>query len=110
MSRGIGKTQRAILGELLKLPIEAWPRGLPVVELAGRLGCSDRQIRRAVYALAERSLVALVKEPRPGRQGQSLIVWWRPTYEGWMNFTDPGRIDAPIVRRLIEEQMRHETR
>lgn len=94
MSTGIGITQRAILGELAKLPIEAWPRGIPVVELAQRLGCSDRQVRRAVHSLQERGRVALVKEPRPGRQGQSLMVWHPQTLEGWLNFTDPVRIQA----------------
>ena len=87
---GAGTTQRIILGELMKLPIEAYPRGIPVVELAQRLGCSDRQIRRAVYALADRGLVALVKESRPGRQGQSLMVWSATTYEGWMKLHRSG--------------------
>ena len=94
MSTGIGRTQRAILGELKKLPIEAIPEGIPVVELAERLGCSDRQIRRAVHSLQERGRVTLVKEPRPGRQGQSLMVWHPQTLEGWLNFTDPLRIQA----------------
>jgi hypothetical protein len=75
VSRGLGATQRGILGELSKLPIEAYPGGIPVVKLAERLGCGDRQVRRAAYSLAERGLVALVKQPRPGRQGLSLFVW-----------------------------------
>src|SRR6476646_7535316 len=101
---GVGTTQRIILGELMKLPIEAYPRGIPVVELAQRLGCSDRQIRRAVCALADRGLVALVKESRPGRQGQSLMVWSSCTYEGWMNFTYAARIQARRLAR-VEQQM-----
>jgi hypothetical protein len=93
VSRGIGTTQRAILGELAKQPIEAWPQPIPVVELAQRLGCSDRQIRRAVHSLAERVLVAPTKEPHTGRQGQSLMVWDAITYAAWMDFisTGPGK-------------------
>ena len=59
MSRGIGKTQRRILDELA-----ASEHGnLFVAALARRIGLSDRQIRRAVHALADRELVALTKEP-----------------------------------------------
>ena len=54
MSRGIGKTQQAILDELSA-------GHFAVTELAERLGVSDRQIRRAVHALAERDLVNLYK-------------------------------------------------
>ena len=57
MSRGIGKTQRRILEELAATEEEA----LSVVELADRIGVSDRQIRRAVHALADRELVVLTK-------------------------------------------------
>ena len=101
MSRGLGSTQRAILAELAKLPIEvAPPRTIPVTVLATRLGCSDRQIRRAVYALKARGLVALTKEPRPGRQGLSLMVWEARSYEAWMNFIDPARIAARRMARI----------
>ena len=65
MGRGLGTTQRGIIAELMKLPIESWPRGIPVVVLAERLGCSDRQIRTAAYSLHRRGLVALQKETRP---------------------------------------------
>lgn len=108
MSRGIGTTQRAILGELAKLPIEAIPEGIPVVELAQRLSCSDRQIRRAAHSLVERGLVALVKESRPGRQGRSLMVWSATTYEGWMNFTDPARIQANRQARIEQNRIAYE--
>ena len=54
MSRGIGKTQQAILDELSA-------GRLAVTELAERLSVDDRQIRRAVYALADRGLVNLYK-------------------------------------------------
>jgi hypothetical protein len=95
VSRGLGSTQRAILAELAKLPIEvAPPRTIPVTVLATKLGCSDRQIRRAVYALKERGLVALTKEARPSRRGLSLMVWDARFYEAWMDFTDPVRIEA----------------
>ena len=86
MGRGLGTTQRAILGELDKLPIESWPRGIPVVDLAEALGCSDSQVRTAVYAMQGRGLVTVVKEPRPGRQGQSLVVWKATTHTSWQNF------------------------
>jgi len=105
MGRGLGTTQRGIIAALMKLPIESWPRGIPVVTLAEALGCSDRQIRTAAYSLHRRGLVALQKEARPGRQGLSLIVWWRPTYEGWQEFTDPTRRDAHLTAK-IEEQRR----
>ena len=106
--QGLGTTQRNILGELMKLPIESWPRGIPVVDLAERLGCSDRQIRRAVHSLAERGLVVLVKEPRPGRQGLSLMVWNATTYEWWMNFTDPARIQANRQARIEQNRIAYE--
>jgi predicted ArsR family transcriptional regulator len=66
VSRGIGKTQQRILDEL-----DASERQTPltVVELAERIGVSDRQIRRAVHALANRKLVLLDLEPG-GRKGQ----------------------------------------
>ncbi len=58
MGRGIGKTQRRILDELAAADAD----GLTVVELAECVGASDRQIRRAVHALADRELVVLTKE------------------------------------------------
>jgi len=95
MSTGLGTVQRAIMARLAKLPIEvAPPATIPVTVLAERLGCSDRQIRRAVYALQRRGLVALTKEARPGRRGLSLMVWDARFYEAWMDFTDPVRIEA----------------
>ncbi len=54
MSRGIGKTQQAILDELTA-------GHLAVAELAERLGVGDHEIRRAVHALADRGLVNLYK-------------------------------------------------
>jgi predicted transcriptional regulator len=54
MSRDISKTQQAILDELSA-------GHLAVTELAERLDTSDRQIRRAVHALADRGLVNLYK-------------------------------------------------
>lgn len=95
MSTGLGTVQRAIMAQLAKLPIEvAPPATIPVTVLAERLGCSARQIRRAVYALQRRGLVALTKEARPGRRGLSLMVWDARFYEAWMDFTDPVRIEA----------------
>src|SRR5659263_163054 len=58
MSRGIGKTQRRILDELVANDRAA----LTVINLAEWIGVSDRQIRRAVHALADRGLVVLTKE------------------------------------------------
>ena len=54
MSRGIGKTQQAILDELSA-------GRLAVAELAERLGVSDSQIRRAVHELDDLGLVNLYK-------------------------------------------------
>ena len=54
LSRGIGKNQQAILDELSA-------GHLAVTELAERVGVSDRQIRRAAHALAERDLINLYK-------------------------------------------------
>jgi hypothetical protein len=86
VSTGLGTAQRAILNELKKLPIETYPSGIPVATLARRLGRGERQVRRAVYAMAERGLVALVKQPRPGRQGHSLMVWDARFHAAWMDF------------------------
>ena len=98
MSTGLGTVQRAIMAQLAKLPIEvAPPATIPVTVLAERLGCSARQIRRAVYALQRRGLVALTKEARPGRRGLSLMVWDARFYEAWMDFTDPVRIEMVTV-------------
>jgi MarR family len=58
MSRGIGKTQRRILDELAANDRAA----LTVIDLAEWIGVSDRQMRRAVHALADRGLVVLTKE------------------------------------------------
>jgi hypothetical protein len=106
MSRGLGATQRGILGELAKLPIEAYPGGIPVVKLAERLGCIDRQVRRAAYSLAERGLVALVKQPRPGRQGLSLFVWDPRFYQAWQDFiyTAGGREYIPLQQEAQERR------
>ena len=54
MSRGIGKTQQAILDELSA-------GHLAVTELAERLGVNDRKIRRAVHELDDLGLVNLYK-------------------------------------------------
>jgi hypothetical protein len=105
VGRGLGTTQRGILGELDKLPIEGYPSGIPVVTLAKRLGCSERQIRQAVYPLAERGLVALVKQPRPGRQGRSLMVWDRRFRQAWEKF-----ISHPAAWKYIPAQQKAEER
>ena len=54
MSRGIGKTQQAILDELSA-------GHLAVTELAERLRVNDRKIRRAVHELDDLGLVNLYK-------------------------------------------------
>ena len=56
MSRGIGKTQRAILDALANE--HEFPT-LTVMELAERIGVSDRQTRRAVRSLEDRALVCV---------------------------------------------------
>ena len=54
MSRDIPETEQAILDELSA-------GHLAITELAERLDASDRQIRRAVNALADRGLINLYK-------------------------------------------------
>jgi predicted ArsR family transcriptional regulator len=66
VSRGIGKTQQRILDELAGSGRQT---PLSVVELAERIGVSDRQVRRAVHALADRKLVLLDLQ-LGGRKGQ----------------------------------------
>ena len=65
MGRGLGTLQLEVLAERWRMAGEIVPppKPLPVVELAKRLRCSPRQVRRAVYALAERSLVVVTKGP-----------------------------------------------
>ena len=74
VSRGIGAIQQRILDELLAASDDY---GLTVVELAKRIAVSDRQIRRAVYALADRELVVLTEEHGGwrGRGGYGRRVW-----------------------------------
>ena len=71
MSKGIGKTQQAILDALAA---EKELAALTVVELAQRLGASPRQIRAAVHSLAGRGLVVLTKQ-----------------YGGWRGYGEQGR-------------------
>jgi hypothetical protein len=63
MSRGIGRTQQAILDAL---PRQAG-RGCTTTVLAERLHRSPRQVRTAVQALQERGLVAISKQ----------VIWWK---------------------------------
>ncbi len=70
---------------------------MSVTELAERLGCSDAQIRRAVYALNRRQLVMLVKESR--RHGTALRVWDPIKRDSWLVYTDPHRA-------MVEQEMR----
>ena len=58
MSRGIGKTQQAILAELTTTH-RIW---LSIAELAERVGCSGRRIHQAVRSLEQRRLVATTRE------------------------------------------------
>jgi hypothetical protein len=58
MSKGIGKTQRAILDTLAN---EHEAPALTVIGLAERIGVSDSQIRRAVRALEGRKLVCITR-------------------------------------------------
>ena len=69
MSTGIGRAQRRILAELA-----AASNALAVVQLAERLGMSDRQVRRAVHSLADRKLVVLTKKYVGMPTGVSLSV------------------------------------
>jgi predicted transcriptional regulator len=59
VGKGIGPTEQRILDELAAEPDN---QALTVIELAERIDRSDRQIRRAVHALADRGLVVLTKE------------------------------------------------
>jgi hypothetical protein len=61
MSRGIGKTQQAILDALAE---DTEHDGcLTTAELAERVGVGDGQVRRAVYSLEQRHLVVLDRGP-----------------------------------------------
>ena len=104
MGRGLGTLQLEIMAEVMRMvgEITPPPKPLPVVELAKRLRCSPRQVRRAVYAMAERGLVVVTKGPRAGRQGQTLFVWEARFYESWQDFTDPVRIEARWPERYGE--------
>lgn len=77
MPRGIGKTQQRILDELAAAT-DSWC--LTVVDLADRLGISDRQVRTAVYSLYRRDMVVLTKE-----------------HAGWKGRGEYGRL---VPRRL----------
>jgi hypothetical protein len=59
MSRGIGKTQQAILNELADTTEYL---ALTVTNLAGKLGLPMNQTRRAARALEQRELVIITKE------------------------------------------------
>lgn len=77
MSRGIGRTQAAILDTLADLPPkrDVWgvfPSWLTVMELAERLGLRDNQVRRAVRALEGRGLVRVTKDTGPSGAELSL--------------------------------------
>jgi hypothetical protein len=68
MSRGIGKTQQRILDELVSIeqpPVQLipWPQdyALTVMDLAHRIGISDRQVRHAVRSLEDRELVVITR-------------------------------------------------
>jgi biotin operon repressor len=59
VSKGIGKTQQRILDALAD---EKKYLPLTVPDLAERIGCSERQIRRAVHSLEDRGLVVITRE------------------------------------------------
>lgn len=63
MSRGLGRTQQAILDAL---PRQAG-KGRTTTALADDLHRSARQIRTAIQALQERGLVAIHKQ----------VIWWK---------------------------------
>jgi predicted transcriptional regulator len=63
MSRGVGRTQQAILDALPRQAGE----GRTTSVLAEELHRSPRQVRTAVQALAERGLVAVSKQ----------VIWWK---------------------------------
>ncbi len=68
MSRGIGKTQQAILDALAAQRSDDSYAALDASVLAERISKSPRQTRQAAHSLAGRGLVALSKEPG-GRAG-----------------------------------------
>ena len=59
VSRGIGKTQQAILAELTDAKDYRW---LDIATLTERIGCSGRQIHQAVRSLERRGLVVITRE------------------------------------------------
>jgi DNA-binding transcriptional ArsR family regulator len=92
MGSGIGKTQQRILDALGSAPwhgtlagdehggmIAGPPErdGMTVMQLAERVGVSDRQVRTAVRALERRGLVVITKEQigRSGRGEYGPLVW-----------------------------------
>lgn len=85
MSHGIGKAQRRILEELAHSKSGV----LSVVALAERLGCSDRQVRRAVHSLNDRGLVVLTKRGR-GHRAITLHVWDPERRAAWLDELDPS--------------------
>ena len=84
MSRGLGKTQRAILAAL---PDSG---SMTVAALARQLGAPQRQIRAAVHALADRELVMLDLWSSGERAGvgeygplvQRIDGYWNPDNKG----------------------------
>jgi hypothetical protein len=53
----------------------------------------------------ERGLVVLIKQPRPGRQGWSLMVWDHRFHEAWQKF-----VSHPAAWRHIPAQQEAEER
>lgn len=102
MSRGVGKTQQRILDALLPETLS----GLTVVELAELIGCTDGQVRRAVYALNRRGSVVLVKASR--RHGTALTVWDPINRDIWLGNNDPARavVEREMRRRGIVAVLR----
>ena len=63
MSKGLGVTQKAILGELIRATVrdENHLGPVTVMDLSRAIGRSDRQIRTAVRALEKRGLVNVMQ-------------------------------------------------
>jgi hypothetical protein len=115
VSRGIGKTQHAILDLLAGQ--HDWP-ALPVMEVARRLDRSDRQIRCAVRALEARGLVDVGKDSDWHGEGEYGLLAWRdgeqvrigmPCVALWVSLPGTGQQWAEDTRRTLAEDTEWQT-
>jgi hypothetical protein len=92
MSKGIGRTQQAILElvedrRLARILVPRIEPYLTCMYVAKRLDCSPRQARKALHSLADRGLVQVsvrsigAHQPDGKAVGPSLVVWMPGEYE-----------------------------